>query len=142
MAGLLTVVLIVMVATVAMVGRGLQLSSHNDLDASAHLTVSTDLATTTTTALVTSIGVHASLELTGYDSVGGVRVATCAPGGAAKRAGLRHGDLVVRIGHDAVRNLAGLDALMARLVPGQRVSIVALRNGATITVTAVLGRAP
>jgi S1-C subfamily serine protease len=141
MVAVVAVAAIALVGTVALVGKGMQLSSHNDLDASAHLTASTDLATTTS-ALVTSVGVHASLELTGYDSVGGVRVTACAPGGAAKRAGLRRGDLVVRIGPDAVRNVAGLDALLARLAPGQRVTIVALRNGATISLTAVLGRAP
>ena len=142
-AGLVAVGAIVLAATVALVGKGMSLSSHNDLDASgaAHLTASTELATTTT-AVVTSIGVHASLELTGYDSRGGVSITTCVAGGAAKKAGLRRGDLLVRIGDDAVRNLAGLDALLARLAPGERVDVVALRNGATITLSVVLGRAP
>jgi PDZ domain len=140
--GLLAIGAIVVVAAVALVGKGMQLSSHNDLDAggAARLTASTDVAPTST-AIVTSIGVHGSLELTGYDATGGVRVAACDPGGAARKAGIRPGDLVVRIGGAAVRNLAGLDALMTRLAPGQRVAVVALRNGATIRLFAVLDRA-
>jgi S1-C subfamily serine protease len=142
-AGLLAIGAIVVMATVTLVGKGMELSSHNDLDASgaAQLTASTDVAPTST-AIVTSIGVRASLGLTGYDATGGVRVDTCDPGSAARKAGLRHGDLVVRIGGSAVRNLAGLDALMTRFAPGQRVAIVALRNGATIKLAAVLDRAP
>jgi S1-C subfamily serine protease len=142
-AGLVALGAIVVAATVALVGKGMTLSSHNDLDASgaAHLTASTELATTTT-AVVTSVGVHASLEFIGYDSRGGVLISTCDAGGAAKKAGLRRGDLLVRMGDDAVRNLAGLDAMLARLAPGQRVDVVALRNGATIKLTVVLGRAP
>jgi hypothetical protein len=138
--GLVAVGLVVMVSTVALVGRGMELSSHSDLDASAHLTASTELGTTST-VLVTSIGVRTSLDLTGYDATGGVRVSACAPGGAAKKAGIRPGDLLVRIGDDAVRNLTRLDSLMAEFEPGQHVVIVVLRNGATIRLTVVLDQA-
>lgn len=62
--------------------------------------------------------------------------------GAADRAGIRRGDLLVKMnGHD-VHQLADVQRIMRNAVPEQSVSIVIIRNGTALTVTATLHAAP
>jgi S1-C subfamily serine protease len=59
-------------------------------------------------------------------------------GSPAEKAGIRAGDVIVRMGEMEVRDLQGLtDALRAHK-PGDVVPVTVLRDGASVTVTATL----
>jgi S1-C subfamily serine protease len=132
---------VVVLAAVALVGKATELSPRSSLGTdSARLTASTAIATTST-AVVTSVGVRASLQFSGSDEAHGVEVERCVPGGSACKAGLRAGDLIVRVAGEVVPDLTRLDQVMAHLEPGQKVTVVVWRNGATISFAAILGRA-
>src|SRR5574341_144506 len=74
------------------------------------------------------------------ESPGGVRISGVRAGGPADLAGLKGGDIIVRIGDKTVANLYDMtDALNAHQ-PGDTVQVVVKRGDQTLTVTAVLGR--
>jgi S1-C subfamily serine protease len=67
--------------------------------------------------------------------------APISPGGPADKAGLRPGDVIIRVADQQVTNATVLlDAIRSR-PPGTRVSVTFTRNGATHTVTLTLGSA-
>ncbi len=68
----------------------------------------------------------------------GYRVSGIVPGSPAESAGLMEGDVIVRIGFDAVHNLRGLSDILKSLDPGDRVTITFLRGGKKMTVEAEL----
>jgi hypothetical protein len=57
----------------------------------------------------------------------GCRLSGVVPGSPAESSGLREGDVVVRIGSDAVHNLRDLSNALKSLNPGDRISITFLR---------------
>jgi S1-C subfamily serine protease len=59
----------------------------------------------------------------------GVRLAGTAPGSPAEQAGLREGDVLVRLGGDVVVDLRGFSGILKRLAPGQKVEAVYRRDG-------------
>ncbi|HXV20767.1 MAG TPA: M20/M25/M40 family metallo-hydrolase, partial [Desulfuromonadales bacterium] len=59
----------------------------------------------------------------------GVRLAGTAPGSPAAKAGLREGDVLVRLGGDVVVDLRGFSGILERLAPGQKVEAVYRRDG-------------
>jgi serine protease Do len=64
------------------------------------------------------------------------------PGQAAAAAGLRPGDVVVKVaGKDVTRDQT-LSFLVANIAPGTRIPIELIRNGSRTTVTATVGRRP
>ena len=64
------------------------------------------------------------------------------PGQAAAAAGLRAGDVVVRVdGKDVTRDQT-LSFIVANVQPGKRIPIELVRNGRRMTVTATVGRRP
>lgn len=68
----------------------------------------------------------------------GVRLAGVSSGSPAAQAGLREGDVIVRLGDKAIQNIEDLtDALQAHK-SGDQVNLVVLRAGATITLRATL----
>jgi hypothetical protein len=68
----------------------------------------------------------------------GVRLAGVSSGSPAAQAGLREGDVIVRLGDKAIQNIEDLtDALQAHK-SGDQVSVVVLRAGAPITLKATL----
>jgi predicted metalloprotease with PDZ domain len=70
----------------------------------------------------------------------GVRLTGVRAGSPADRAGLKAGDVIVEFDGKAIKDLYQYtDALQARK-PGDTVTIVLLREGARVTVTATLGR--
>jgi S1-C subfamily serine protease len=56
------------------------------------------------------------------------------PGAPAESSGLREGDVIVRIGSNAVHNLRDLSNVLKSLNPGDRISITFLREGKEMTV--------
>jgi membrane-associated protease RseP (regulator of RpoE activity) len=68
----------------------------------------------------------------------GVRVASVTPGSPAEKAGVREGDILVRLDGQAIANLEGYSAMLRTLKPGQTVQLVLARAGVeqTLAVTA------
>ncbi len=85
-----------------------------------------------------AIGVSATTV--GADGVGprGARLMTVERGGAAARAGLRVGDVIVKVGDRRVLGVDGLVVALRRYRVGQAVSVAFVRDGATRSVRVVL----
>ena len=64
------------------------------------------------------------------------------PGTPAADAGLRVGDIIVRVEDMAIDTLHPLDLVLSQHAPGQTVGLEVLRDGATIDVSVVLGTRP
>ncbi len=67
-----------------------------------------------------------------YGLTGGVVVLEVAPGSAAEDAGLLGGDVITRLGSQAVMNLADLNRVTGELQPGQSVAVRLLRRGSPL----------
>jgi S1-C subfamily serine protease len=72
----------------------------------------------------------------------GVRLGAVVPEGAAARAGMREGDIIVRLGDVPVQSFEELRAALQVRRPGDHVRIVYLRDGHDSTAQAVLGERP
>jgi S1-C subfamily serine protease len=57
------------------------------------------------------------------------------PGTPAAAAGLREGDVIVRINEREVRNLRDYGEVLRQLAPGDKVTVHFRRDGAVMTVT-------
>ncbi len=69
----------------------------------------------------------------------GVLLAAVPPEGPAGRAGLRAGDVLLRVGGQAVAGAKDLPEILRKLEPGRPVAVLVLRDGAEVTVTVTLG---
>lgn len=74
--------------------------------------------------------------------VPGIEVVEVKAGGPSARAGVRQGDLIVRILGVAVRSSAELEDVLGRLSPGMEVPVEIFRDGKKVAVTVALGSAP
>jgi putative serine protease PepD len=83
------------------------------------------------------LGVNVGEADTGGAQVGGVTA-----GSPAEKAGLKEGDVITKIGDQAIANSEDLVAAVQRGEVGQSVQITIVRDGATQTLTAVIGDAP
>jgi S1-C subfamily serine protease len=72
----------------------------------------------------------------------GVRLGAVVPDGAAAQAGMREGDIIVRLGDVPVQSFEELRAALQVRRPGDPVRIVYLRDGHDRTAQAVLGERP
>ena len=72
----------------------------------------------------------------------GVRLGTVVPDSAAARAGMRDGDIIVRLGDVPVQSFEELRAALQVRRPGEPVQVVYLRDGEDRTAQAVLGERP
>jgi hypothetical protein len=72
----------------------------------------------------------------------GVRLNQVFPGSGAARAGLRDGDVLVRVGDLAVDTFDDLRAALGRRRPGDTVQVVYVRDGEPHTTSATLGARP
>ena len=68
----------------------------------------------------------------------GVRVSGVVPGSPAARAGIREGDVIVRLHGSAVGSLQEYSTLLRALSPGQTVAVVLRRGTEDVTVTVTL----
>jgi S1-C subfamily serine protease len=88
---------------------------------------------------------RAALQITGRTVVdagfqpAGVAVVEVRRGGAADRAGIRAGDVIVRVGGTDITTITSLSEALATAKPGQRVQVTYLRDGAEKTVEVTLG---
>jgi hypothetical protein len=72
----------------------------------------------------------------------GVRIGSVITGGAADRAGIRSGDVIVRIGDHTITRFADLRRALDSRRPDDGVRVIYLRAGVDATTTAVLGNRP
>ncbi len=72
----------------------------------------------------------------------GLRLASVLPGTAAERAGLRTGDVMVRLGDQPINAFADLERTLAGKRPGETVSVVFLRDGEDHLASVILGARP
>jgi S1-C subfamily serine protease len=64
------------------------------------------------------------------------------PGTPAADAGLRDGDIIVRINGEAIDGDHPLDATLSQFAPGDTIAVEILRGGQTVTVSLTLGTRP
>jgi len=69
----------------------------------------------------------------------GVRVQQVMPGSAAEAAGILAGDVVIELDGQEVTDLRAYSALLKAHLPGDEVTVKVLREGAELTLTAILG---
>ncbi len=67
----------------------------------------------------------------------GMLLAGVRPGGAADKAGLKRGDVIVKIGDHPIGNVEDLMYVLTESKPGQKAKIVVVRDGKELTVDAV-----
>jgi len=72
----------------------------------------------------------------------GVLVVAVVPGSPAARAGIREGDVIVRLDEEPMVEWEDLLWAVGRRTPGEVVRLVVVRGGATRTVDVVLGVRP
>jgi membrane-associated protease RseP (regulator of RpoE activity) len=82
-------------------------------------------------------------DLDPKDKTEGVAVAAVAPGGAAEKAGIKEGDVVVEFDGEHVRSIAQFERLVRETVPGRNVKVAVVRAGkrTDLTVTPEAGGA-
>ena len=71
---------------------------------------------------------------------GGVRISGTGPGSPAEKAGLKAGDILIKIGEKEVKGLDDMQAALLVHKPGDVVAIVVKRGDSTVTVSATLTR--
>jgi putative serine protease PepD len=72
----------------------------------------------------------------------GARLVRIVPGAAADRAGLREGDVVIRLAGSRLASFDDLRAALRERRAGDRVDLVFVRNGEQRAVTATLDAVP
>jgi S1-C subfamily serine protease len=88
---------------------------------------------------------RASLEIEGEthvnssDKPDGVTVDTAKPGGAAAKAGIKAGDVIAGVAGEQTADIAELENVLTRYLPGNRVKVELLRNGSPREVLVTLG---
>jgi hypothetical protein len=71
----------------------------------------------------------------------GVLLAGVRPGGAADKAGIRRGDVLVKLGEHALRSIEDFTLALDAQQPGDVVKVVVVRDGKRVELTATLGQA-
>lgn len=72
----------------------------------------------------------------------GELIARVEPGQAAERAGIRAGDVIVRVNNQDVNPQNSLSYLVANSAPGTRIPIELIRDGRRVSLTATVGTRP
>lgn len=74
----------------------------------------------------------------GFDKIEGVYVAEISKDGAAQQAGMKEGDLILKVNDVAVNSSSALQEQVSRYHPGDKVNITFSRDGKVKTISAVL----
>ncbi|MBI2503371.1 MAG: DegQ family serine endoprotease [Candidatus Latescibacteria bacterium] len=77
-------------------------------------------------------------EALGLDKTQGVLITVVRPGGAAEKAGVKRGDVVLEVDGKPVRNTVELKSLIGETPPGTRVDLLVARDGGEQTLGVVL----
>lgn len=75
----------------------------------------------------------------GLKDAGGALIGSVMPGEPADKAGLRAGDVIIRVGDHDIDSASALTRSVANLKPDTKVDVVAMRNGKEVKVTVKLG---
>ena len=75
----------------------------------------------------------------GLKDAGGALIGSVMPGEPADKAGLRAGDVIIRVGDHDIDSASALTRSVASLKPDTKVDVVAMRNGKEVKVTVKLG---
>ncbi|HST81884.1 MAG TPA: trypsin-like peptidase domain-containing protein [Kineosporiaceae bacterium] len=86
-----------------------------------------------------ALGIQASTVTDPVGGVAGVGVVSVVSGGAAAKAGIQVGDIILKINDAAVTDLQSLSSVLAQLDVGQTVPVAIQRNGSSRTVQVTLG---
>ena len=81
-------------------------------------------------------------ESFGVPKNGGTIVARVEPGQAAEKAGIRQGDVIVRVNNQDVTPDQTLSFIVANVTPGARIPVDLIRDGKRQTVTVTVGTRP
>lgn len=79
-------------------------------------------------------------EYDGTDSAGGVQLAGVMDGSPAALAGMRPGDVIIRLASTKIQTIEDLTAALGAQMPGDEVEIVVLRAGNPVSLKATLRR--
>jgi putative serine protease PepD len=88
------------------------------------------------------LGIEIQDASTATDASAGAQAGDVAPGTPAARAGLKQGDVIVRMGGAAISSAEDLGAVLDSKQPGDTIKVTYLRGGKTHTVTVTLGTRP
>lgn len=120
-------------------GLGFAIPSDTATDVARQIVEHGRVVNTRRAALGVRVGTAVDLD---GDPIG-VVVGEVTPGGSADRAGIRPGDVIVRVNEAQTPTTTALSQLLATLKPGDRVRIEVLHpTGRRTTATAVLGELP
>ncbi len=86
-----------------------------------------------------SLGISAQTVVDASGQPAGTGVVAVTPGGAAARAGLQAGDIIVSVAGQPTGSVTALQSVLAAQQPGDRVPVRISRNGTQSTVTVTLG---
>ncbi|WP_066932879.1 S1C family serine protease [Microtetraspora fusca] len=90
-----------------------------------------------------ALGIQVGTAVDALGSPIGVLVGRVTNGGAAEQAGIRPGDVIVKVNDTPTPNTTALSEALARLQPGQSTKVTLLYpSGTTSTVTVTLGQLP
>lgn len=90
-----------------------------------------------------ALGVTVQTVIDSEDRPTGVGVVRVSPGGAADKAGIRRGDVIVSINGTATRDTQALAEVLSTLNPGDRAKVeITHLDGSPATVTVTLGELP
>jgi Peptidase family M28/PDZ domain/PA domain len=87
-------------------------------------------------------GAFLGVSLDAMSASDGLRLGAIVPGSGAERAGLREGDVLVRLGDTGINGFDDLRSVLARQAPGDTVRVVYLRDGQDHAASVTLGTRP
>jgi putative serine protease PepD len=86
-----------------------------------------------------ALGITAETVADASGQPAGVGVVSVTPGGAADKAGIKAGDIILAVGGQATDSVNALQSVLATHKPGDQVQVRLSRNGSQSTVTVTLG---
>lgn len=78
----------------------------------------------------------------GLSRAEGALVAEIVPDSPAAKAGLKQGDIIIKLNGNSVKNIAGLRNTIALMKPDSKVNLLVLRDGKEVTIPVQIGNFP
>ncbi len=70
----------------------------------------------------------------GLNNISGAYVDSLTPEGAARVAGIKQGDIILKVGGQDVNDVSSLEELVGRYRPGDKVDVTVMRNGSEVVI--------